>query len=145
MTGFFEEISDLLLSDVRFSYLDDRVEASSLTTGNFRHLFAGAEIVVAGRLASGSTRDSGNRIFETVVDGTAAGGDAVSFKLSVDGTRATPTAATEVRFSEQKVLPLLCYCFVSEDDSFKRMSALREKSRLFNSKKPRFLTQCGLN
>lgn len=46
--GFYDEVSNVLLSDVNFHYPDNMV--NSLTGSNFKQLFNGSEIVVAGRL-----------------------------------------------------------------------------------------------
>ncbi|TSV54873.1 Inter-alpha-trypsin inhibitor heavy chain H3 [Bagarius yarrelli] len=48
MEGFYDEIANVLLSDVNFHYPDNAVNA--LTGSNFKQLFNGSEIVVAGRL-----------------------------------------------------------------------------------------------
>lgn len=46
--GFYDEVASPLLSDVDFKYPENAV--NSLTNNNFKQLFNGSEIVVAGRL-----------------------------------------------------------------------------------------------
>ncbi|KAK3512824.1 hypothetical protein QTP70_026052 [Hemibagrus guttatus] len=48
LQGFYDEIANVLLSDVNFRYPDNLV--NSVTGSNFKQLFNGSEIVVAGRL-----------------------------------------------------------------------------------------------
>lgn len=50
LTGFYDEISDVLLSKVSFSYLDDTVNLTSVTQTQFPSFFDGSELVVAGKL-----------------------------------------------------------------------------------------------
>ncbi|KAJ9587865.1 hypothetical protein L9F63_018699 [Diploptera punctata] len=50
LTDFYKEISSPLLADVEFEYTPDQVEDGTLTTRVFRRLFAGSELVVAGKL-----------------------------------------------------------------------------------------------
>ena len=50
LTGFYDEISDVLLSKVSFSYLDNTVNLTSVTQSQFPSFFDGSELVVAGKL-----------------------------------------------------------------------------------------------
>ncbi|XP_063071036.1 inter-alpha-trypsin inhibitor heavy chain H3-like isoform X2 [Engraulis encrasicolus] len=49
LQGFYEEVASPLLSDVQFRYPEEAV--NSLTNSQFKQLFNGSEIVVAGQLA----------------------------------------------------------------------------------------------
>ncbi|KAK7898984.1 hypothetical protein WMY93_019837 [Mugilogobius chulae] len=51
--GFYEEVSKPLLLDVALTYSDNAV----MSQNNFRHLFDGSEIVVAGRLSDNNMND----------------------------------------------------------------------------------------
>ena len=50
LTGFYDEISNVLLSKVSFNYLDNTVNLTSVTQSQFPSFFDGSELVVAGRL-----------------------------------------------------------------------------------------------
>ncbi|XP_060603951.1 inter-alpha-trypsin inhibitor heavy chain H3-like [Ruditapes philippinarum] len=50
LTGFYNEISDVLLSKVSFTYLDDTVNLTSLTQSQYPSFFDGSELVVSGKL-----------------------------------------------------------------------------------------------
>lgn len=50
LTGFYQEISDVLLSKVSFSYLDDTVNLTSITQSQYPSFFDGSELVVSGKL-----------------------------------------------------------------------------------------------
>lgn len=50
LTGFYEEISDVLLSKVSFTYLDDTVNLTSITQTQYPSFFDGSELVVSGKL-----------------------------------------------------------------------------------------------
>ncbi|GAA6099951.1 inter-alpha-trypsin inhibitor heavy chain H3 [Tachysurus ichikawai] len=55
LQGFYEEVANVLLSDVNFHYTENSV--NSLTGSKFKQLFNGSEIVVAGRLNDDMTND----------------------------------------------------------------------------------------
>ncbi|XP_025062555.1 inter-alpha-trypsin inhibitor heavy chain H3 isoform X2 [Alligator sinensis] len=48
LQGFYDEVSNPMLSDVELNYPENSV--SDLTNNNFKHLYDGSEIVVAGRI-----------------------------------------------------------------------------------------------
>lgn len=50
LTGFYNEISNVLLSKVSFTYLDDAVNLTSVTQTQYPTFFDGSELVVSGRL-----------------------------------------------------------------------------------------------
>ncbi|CAB3366708.1 Hypothetical predicted protein [Cloeon dipterum] len=50
LQSFFQEITSPLLKNVTFTYLDNKVNFSSLTLREFPILFSGSEVVVAGKL-----------------------------------------------------------------------------------------------
>lgn len=50
LTGFYNEISDVLLSKVSFTYLDDTVNLTSVTQSQYPSFFDGSELVVSGKL-----------------------------------------------------------------------------------------------
>ena len=50
LTGFYREISDVLLSKLSFTYLDDVVNLTSVTQTQFPSFFDGSELVIAGQL-----------------------------------------------------------------------------------------------
>lgn len=50
LTGFYDEISNVLLSKVSFSYLDNTVNLTSLTQSQFPSFFDGSELIVSGKL-----------------------------------------------------------------------------------------------
>lgn len=52
ITGFYDEISTVLLKDVSFTYLDREVEKDTLTNVKFNTYFKGSELIVAGRLSN---------------------------------------------------------------------------------------------
>ncbi|XP_034307064.2 inter-alpha-trypsin inhibitor heavy chain H4 isoform X1 [Magallana gigas] len=49
ITGFYDEISSLLLEDVNFKYLDGALYDSTVTDRRFNNYFKGSELVVAGK------------------------------------------------------------------------------------------------
>ncbi|XP_060713848.1 inter-alpha-trypsin inhibitor heavy chain H3-like [Tachysurus vachellii] len=55
LQGFYEEVANVLLSDVNFRYPENSV--NSLTSSKFKQLFNGSEIVVAGRLNDNTMND----------------------------------------------------------------------------------------
>lgn len=57
LTGFYDEISSPLLSELKITYLGD-VDNSSLTENTLHCLFDGAEMVVAGRLSLDNNSNS---------------------------------------------------------------------------------------
>ncbi|KAL3853549.1 hypothetical protein ACJMK2_017084 [Sinanodonta woodiana] len=57
MTGFYEEISTVLLSNVSFSYLRNTVNESTLTQSSFPSFFDGSELVVSGRVHDNNIND----------------------------------------------------------------------------------------
>ena len=50
LTGFYDEISNVLLSKLSFTYLDDKVNLTSVTQTQFSSFFDGSELIVAGKL-----------------------------------------------------------------------------------------------
>ncbi|KAJ8297900.1 LOW QUALITY PROTEIN: hypothetical protein KUTeg_024431, partial [Tegillarca granosa] len=52
ITGFYDEISTVLLKDISFTYLDHEVQKDTLTNIKFNIFFKGSEIIVAGRLSN---------------------------------------------------------------------------------------------
>lgn len=46
--GFYDEVANVLLSDINFHYPDNKV--NSLTNSVFKQLYNGSEIIIAGRL-----------------------------------------------------------------------------------------------
>lgn len=50
LTGFYNEISNVLLSKVSVTYLDDAVNLTSVTQNQFLSFFDGSELVVSGKL-----------------------------------------------------------------------------------------------
>lgn len=50
LTGFYNEISNVLLSKVSVTYLDDAVNLTSVTQTQFLSFFDGSELVVSGKL-----------------------------------------------------------------------------------------------
>ncbi|KAJ8259826.1 hypothetical protein GJAV_G00173930 [Gymnothorax javanicus] len=63
--GFYAEISQVLLTEVNVHYPENAVD--SVTTYNFKHLFNGSEIVVAGRM---SDNDLNNFLVEVSAQGS---------------------------------------------------------------------------
>ncbi|KAK3590742.1 hypothetical protein CHS0354_030981 [Potamilus streckersoni] len=57
LTGFYAEISTVLLSNVSFSYLKNSVNESTLTRSSFPSFFDGSELVVSGRVHDNSIHD----------------------------------------------------------------------------------------
>ncbi|XP_049790626.1 inter-alpha-trypsin inhibitor heavy chain H4-like isoform X8 [Schistocerca nitens] len=54
LRNFYRQIASPLLADVTFNYDGQQVDENSLTTVKFPTLFGGGELVVAGRLSSGT-------------------------------------------------------------------------------------------
>ncbi|XP_049857615.1 inter-alpha-trypsin inhibitor heavy chain H6-like [Schistocerca gregaria] len=54
LRNFYRQIASPLLADVTFNYDGQQVDEDSLTTSRFPTLFGGGELVVAGRLSSGT-------------------------------------------------------------------------------------------
>ncbi|KAG8225182.1 hypothetical protein J437_LFUL001309 [Ladona fulva] len=50
LESFFQEVSSPLLNNVTFSYVNPKVDQSSLTESSFHTYFAGTEVVIAGRV-----------------------------------------------------------------------------------------------
>ncbi|XP_046392693.1 inter alpha-trypsin inhibitor, heavy chain 4-like isoform X3 [Ischnura elegans] len=50
LESFFQEVSSPLLNNVTFSYVNPKVDQTSLTESNFHTYFAGTEVIVAGRV-----------------------------------------------------------------------------------------------
>jgi len=65
LQGFYREVASPLLSGVKFNYVGDTVEETSLTETTFHTFYKGSEMVVAGRL----TGSEGTR-FEYSVEGS---------------------------------------------------------------------------
>ena len=53
LEGFFNEIASPVLSDVSLTYLDDKVNGTSLTKTQYNTYFNGSELIVAGKLREG--------------------------------------------------------------------------------------------
>jgi len=64
LTGFYSEISNVLLSKVSVTYLDDAVNLTSVTQTQFLSFFDGSELVVSGKL--NEVADDYNSITMTV-------------------------------------------------------------------------------
>ncbi|XP_038668455.1 inter-alpha-trypsin inhibitor heavy chain H3-like isoform X2 [Scyliorhinus canicula] len=52
LQGFYDEVANPLLLDIEFQYPENAISES--TQANFKHLFAGSEIVVAGKIVDNS-------------------------------------------------------------------------------------------
>lgn len=50
LTGFYDEVSSILMSNVTFRYLDERIIKHSMTNIIFPNYFEGSELVVAGQI-----------------------------------------------------------------------------------------------
>ncbi|WAR26465.1 ITIH4-like protein [Mya arenaria] len=50
LTGFYNEISNVLLSKISFTYLDDTVNLTTVTQTQFPSFFEGSELVISGQL-----------------------------------------------------------------------------------------------
>ncbi|XP_049857609.1 inter-alpha-trypsin inhibitor heavy chain H4-like isoform X8 [Schistocerca gregaria] len=83
LRNFYRQIASPLLADVTFNYDGQQVDENSLTTVKFPTLFGGGELVVAGRLSSG-TREPWSAVRSR--DGNAA--DAVPAPAVVNVTSA---------------------------------------------------------
>lgn len=59
LTGFYDEVSSVLVSNVTFRYLDDAVVKNTVTNVIFPNYYAGSELVVAGRLSDNSISNVG--------------------------------------------------------------------------------------
>ncbi|KAK3926710.1 Inter-alpha-trypsin inhibitor heavy chain H4 [Frankliniella fusca] len=78
LKNFYRQISSPLLANVSFSYISDKVERDSMTQLQFRTLFDGTELVVAGRTADKGVQEVGGSI-----QATADGGKRASFNPHV--------------------------------------------------------------
>lgn len=65
ITGFYDEISSLLLEDVNFKYLDGALYDSTVTDRRFNNYFKGSELVVAGRADDINRLQQGMKISAT--------------------------------------------------------------------------------
>ncbi|XP_052123133.1 inter-alpha-trypsin inhibitor heavy chain H4 isoform X5 [Frankliniella occidentalis] len=68
LKNFYRQISSPLLANVSFQYIPDKVERDSMTQLQFRTLFDGTELVVAGRTADKGIQEVGGSI-KAVADG----------------------------------------------------------------------------
>ena len=68
LQGFYDEVANPLLSEVKLHYPDNAVE--SVTNHHFSQLFNGSEIVVAGQL---SDNDLDNFLVEVSASGVSEG------------------------------------------------------------------------
>lgn len=57
LTGFYDEISSVLVSNVTFRYLDDTVIKNTITNVIFPNFFEGSELVVTGQLMDNAMTD----------------------------------------------------------------------------------------
>lgn len=71
LTGFYNEISNILLSKVSVTYLDDAVNLTSVTQTQFLSFFDGSELVVSGKL--NELDKDFNALTMTVTGSTAQG------------------------------------------------------------------------
>ncbi|XP_013407759.1 inter-alpha-trypsin inhibitor heavy chain H3 isoform X1 [Lingula anatina] len=105
LKGFYDEVANPLLSDIKVEYLGDSVDNTSLTRNAFINYFDGSEIVVAGKLAdvnvpSLSTRISGvgaegNVLLDTNVIITGGVGNTLDLDLDA------PDASSLTSFTER--------------------------------------------
>lgn len=65
ITGFYDEISSLLLEDVNFKYLDGALYDSTVTDRRFNNYFKGSELVVAGKASDINRLQQGMQISAT--------------------------------------------------------------------------------
>uniref|UniRef100_A0A3B3V375 Inter-alpha-trypsin inhibitor heavy chain H3 n=1 Tax=Poecilia latipinna TaxID=48699 RepID=A0A3B3V375_9TELE len=80
LKGFYEEVSNVLLSEVDLRYPDNAV--SALTKNRYSQLFSGSEIVVAGRL---NENDVENILVEVSGQGVRNGHEAIKKKKHITG------------------------------------------------------------
>lgn len=50
MTGFYEEIGTSIMSNVQVKYLDNSIDAASVTAASFQNYFNGTEMIIAGKI-----------------------------------------------------------------------------------------------
>lgn len=100
LTGFYKEISDVLLSKVSFTYLDDTVNLTSVTQTQYPSFFDGSELVVSGKL---NERDSDyNTLTLSVVGNGNKGVIELSSTSEINGQNENtlPDFKTRLDFSE---------------------------------------------
>jgi len=81
LENFFAEISSPLLSDLKFSYVGELVDNSSLSKPEVRTFFKGAEFVVAGKLEDLSSSEKG--VIDVTVRGEGRHGEEYLRKLHI--------------------------------------------------------------
>lgn len=69
ISSFYQEISTVLLQDVKFTYLNGSVDSDTLTKSKFQHFFQGSEIIVAGKMASEVTKEMMPNVIADGADG----------------------------------------------------------------------------
>lgn len=55
LKNFYDEISAALIADLKFSYLGDNVDNTTLTNRRFQNYYNGTEVVIAGKLSDNSS------------------------------------------------------------------------------------------
>ncbi|KAK3102942.1 hypothetical protein FSP39_015126 [Pinctada imbricata] len=68
--GFIEEISTVLLKNVTFKYLNDKVNQTTLTKTNYNTVFGGSEVIISGRLADKTTQGLSTNDLPLKITGT---------------------------------------------------------------------------
>ncbi|KAL4227000.1 Inter-alpha-trypsin inhibitor heavy chain 3 [Mactra antiquata] len=99
LTGFYDEISDVLLSKVSFTYLDDAVNLTSITQSQYPSFFDGSELVVSGRL--NELEPDYNTLTMTVVGSGSNGIIELSTSTEIDNPNkhTPPDFKTRLEFS----------------------------------------------
>ncbi|XP_059487609.1 inter-alpha-trypsin inhibitor heavy chain H4-like [Neocloeon triangulifer] len=140
LQSFFREISSPLLHNVTFAYVDNKVNFSSVTLRHFPTLFAGGEVVVAGRLDSSFDPEQEQQVIGSVT-ARGVGGEKVSTnitlpegasKINSTGLRRRRIGVLEKIWAHMTIRQLLDNYLI--EDFGDSNSTLQDESRTSNNK-----------
>ncbi|XP_071439926.1 inter-alpha-trypsin inhibitor heavy chain H4-like isoform X2 [Hetaerina americana] len=104
LESFFQEVSSPLLNNVTFSYINPKVDQSSLTESTFHTYFAGTEVVVAGRVNDMNVSE--DELGTTVSSSSSSASMSVSSPPSKSESMVVGTSSQEPPLPPLEPLPL---------------------------------------
>ncbi|KAK3610525.1 hypothetical protein CHS0354_008955 [Potamilus streckersoni] len=70
ITGFYDEISAALMTDLAFQYLDGSVDNATVTKSHFKRYLDGSEMVVAGKMSKEETKTVPLQVIGNSIEGS---------------------------------------------------------------------------